>query len=113
MPPLITRVEPREIERLSCDDLVRLLHRLLYCEAKKLGIKTPKILVPFQTNVPDGGRDGRWDTEIGQHEYIPRKLTFYQVKAERITKPMCRDEMVFQEKQEGSQKTVLDRKSVV
>jgi hypothetical protein len=51
------------------------------------------ILVPFQITVPDGGRDGKWEADIGEHDYIPRPITFYQCKAEHVTREICCDEV--------------------
>src|SRR5687768_10772307 len=107
MPQLITKIEPKEIEQLGPDDLVRLLHRLLHCEARYFGLQKTGILVPFQINVPDGGRDGRWNANIGQHEFIPRPLTFYQCKADHITEAMCRDEVAPEKKTKKSKAPVL------
>lgn len=91
-------LHPKEIQQLSAEDLVRLLHCLLHCEARKYQLTKPGILVPFQINVPDGGRDGQWDADIGAHEYIPRPNTYYQCKAERITPASAQDEVVVEKK---------------
>ena len=90
---LITKIEPGEIEQLGSDSLVRLLHRLLLCEAKAAGLRRTGILVPYQITVPDGGSDGEWRGECAPNEFIPRKWTRYQCKAERITEARCRDEI--------------------
>ena len=94
----LTRLEAKEIEQLTSGQLVELLHRLLFCEARKLGVGKPGILVPAQINVPDGGQDGRWNADIEPHDYIPRSLTLYQCKAEHIDAAMCRKEMTITKK---------------
>jgi hypothetical protein len=98
MAQLLTRIEPQQIEQLGPDDLVRLLHRLLHCEARKLWLARAGILVPFQITVPDGGSDGTWNADIGPHDYIPRTLTYYQCKAERVTEGLCRGELASKNK---------------
>ena len=90
---LITKIEPGEIEQLGSESLVRLLHRLLLCEARALGLRHSGILVPYQITVPDGGSDGEWRAQTAPNEFIPRKWTRYQCKAERITAVTCRDEI--------------------
>lgn len=96
MPTLLTRIEPDEIKQLGADDLVRLLHRLLLCDARAMGVGKPGILVPYEINVPDGGSDGEWkskDASFIPNEFIPRAWTRYQCKAERLTSAKCREEV--------------------
>jgi hypothetical protein len=69
----LNRVGPDHIERLGPEQLVRLLNVLLHAEAKDRLLAKHGIHVPFQITVPDGGRDGKWEAEIGEYEYIPRK----------------------------------------
>ena len=59
----LNRLEPKEVEALDAGQLVRLLHRLLLCEARHHHIKNPNILVPYQINVPDGVR---WTPNVRQ-----------------------------------------------
>lgn len=103
----LNQLLPKEIEHLDADELVRLLHRLLHCEARHRQLRTPEILVPFQINVPDGGRDGKWHTDIGSHEYIPRALTYYQCKAEHITAADCEKEVAPEKKNEDGKITYV------
>jgi len=100
MSQAFNHLDPKELYQLTADDLVRLLHRLLHCEARHYQLSKAGILVPFQITVPDGGRDGSWNADIGQHDYIPRPATFYQCKAEHVTAPICRDEVATEKKGE-------------
>lgn len=90
----LTGIEPSHIERLDPDKLVKLLHFLLHCEAFKRSILNHGILVPFQINVPDGGRDAQWNHEIEDYEYIPRSKTYYQAKASNLTIGKCKAELI-------------------
>ena len=98
MPEMLTKLDPKEIEQLGPEELVRLLHRLLHCEARRLSLQKAGILVPFQITVPDGGRDGLWDAPIDAYDYIPRERTYYQCKAEKVTEAVCRDEVAVEKK---------------
>ena len=93
MSKLITRIEPDEIKLLGPDSLVHLLHRLLLCEARATGLSRFGILVPYEITVPDGGSDGEWKAQSAPNEFIPRKWTRYQCKAEQITEAKCRAEI--------------------
>ncbi|SRR5216683_1678975 len=76
------------------EELVRLLDLLLRGEARDRLLEKHGIFVPFQINAPDGGRDGRWDAQIKDCEYIPRLLTYYQCKAQSLTDADCRAEIL-------------------
>ena len=108
----LTQLSPKEIELLNAEDLVRLLHRLLHCEARHRQLKTPGILVPFQINVPDGGRDAQWHTDIGAHEFIPRPLTYYQCKAEHITAADCEKEVAPEKRDKDGKSTYVVKERV-
>jgi hypothetical protein len=90
----LNRVGPDHIERLSPTQFVKLLDILLHAEAKDRLLAKHGIHVPFQITVPDGGRDGKWEAEIVAYEYIPRKLTYYQSKAQSLTEGECRAEVL-------------------
>lgn len=98
MSQFITRVEPDQIKQLDSTELVRLLHRLLHCEALAMELNQPGILVPYEITVPDGGSDGQWkpkdiNAAFLPNEFIPRSWTRYQCKAEHLTAGKCRDEV--------------------
>jgi len=98
MSNLFTKIEPDEIKLLKSDTLVRLLHRLLLCEARAMALNRHGILVPYEITVPDGGSDGEWKPKgdgngFVPNEYIPRSWTRYQCKAEHITEGKCRAEI--------------------
>ncbi len=42
----LNHLEPSEIQQLDAINLVRLLHRLLLCEARHHHLKAPDVLVP-------------------------------------------------------------------
>ncbi len=94
----LNTIEPDDIKRLGADDLVRLLDLLLRGEARNRLLGKHGIFVPFQINVPDGGRDGRWEAPVEDCEYIPRSLTYYQCKAQPLTDAQCRAEMLQSDK---------------
>ena len=93
----LNEIEPDDIKRLNADQLVRLLHILLHAEARDRLVEKHGIFVPFQINVPDGGRDGRWNAAISECEYIPRNLTYYQCKASYLGNADCRNELLRQD----------------
>lgn len=86
-------IKPEDIQQLDAANLVRLLHRLLHCEARALGLAKHGILVPCQITVADGGSDGEWRADYAPSEYIPRTWTRYQCKASLITVADCRAEI--------------------
>ena len=98
MSKLFTKIEPNEIKQLGSDTLVRLLHRLLHCEALAMGLSSHGIFVPYEITVPDGGSDGEWRAQSTTNEYIPRNWTRYQCTAEHITASKCRDEVAPEDK---------------
>lgn len=51
-------VQPDEIKDFTGDQLVALLRRLLYAEARKAGVPLRGVEVPLQITVADGGQDG-------------------------------------------------------
>lgn len=89
----ITQVEAKDIGCLDGSQLVRLLHVLLLAEARSRNINKTGIHVPFEINVADGGSDGQWDGEIEANDYIPKKLTVFQSKAQDLSPAQCADEM--------------------
>jgi hypothetical protein len=89
----INQVEPADIGRLDASQLVRLLHVLLHAEARCRNINKTGIHVPFEINVADGGSDGQWNGEIEANDYIPKKLTVFQCKAQELGPSQCADEM--------------------
>jgi hypothetical protein len=90
----LNQIEPDDIKQLGPDQMVRLLDLLLHAEAKDRFLLKHGIHVPFQITVPDGGRDGKWDADIDPYEYIPKKLTYYQSKAQTLTDGQCRAEIL-------------------
>ena len=90
----LNKIAPDDIQRLGADELVRFLHFLLHGEARDRPIGKHGIFVPFLITVPDGGRDGKWEADIEDCEYIPRGLTYYQCKAQALTDTDCRKELL-------------------
>lgn len=76
-------VHPDEIKDFTGDQLVALLRRLLYAEARKAGVPLRGVDVPLQITVADGGRDGSifWDGGNASTDYLPSRDIVFQCKA--------------------------------
>lgn len=79
----IFRIDSSDINRLSDIQLTQLLHLLLQSEAFRFGIAQRAAEVALNITVGDGGEDGRisWDNGPEQTDYLPNRLTMFQVKA--------------------------------
>lgn len=88
-------VEAELIERLDPGQLVRLLKQLLYLEAERHALPRSAPSVPLQISVPDGGEDGRIQWEHGPEmtDFVPRRFTIYQCKAQVISPAQCAKEV--------------------
>lgn len=89
----LNKIEAPDIKILDAGQLVRLLNTLLSAEARHRNIDKSGIHVPFEINVKDGGADGQWDGDIEPNDYIPKKLTFYQAKAQKMGPADCASEI--------------------
>ena len=89
-------VEKKEIEQLGSEDLVRVLKKLLSLEAKKFGIFQSAVSVTLNVNDPDGGGDGliKWENGPQRTEWIPRRFTVFQSKAEEMGPQKCVNEIL-------------------
>jgi hypothetical protein len=87
----LNRIESDHVARLEPHELVMLLRFLLYAEAKHRPVA---VHVPLQIYVPDDGEDGRWHGNATPTEYIPGKLTIYQVKAQELSEADCAKAML-------------------
>ncbi len=76
-------VHPDEIKDFSGDQLVALLRRLLYAEARKAGVPLRGVEVPLQITVSDGGQDGSisWEGGNASTDYLPGRDIIFQCKA--------------------------------
>ncbi len=76
-------VQPNEIKDFTGDQLVALLRRLLYAEARKAGVPLRGVEVPLQITVADGGQDGSisWDGGNASTDYLPGRDIIFQCKA--------------------------------
>lgn len=76
-------VHPDEIKDFNGDQLVVLLRRLLYAEARKAGVPLRGVVVPLQITVADGGQDGRifWTGGNSSTDYLPGRDIVFQCKA--------------------------------
>lgn len=90
----LNKIGPEHIQRLGPEQLVRLLNLLLHAEARTHCFGKHGIHVPYQITVPDGGKDGQWAADIKDCEYIPRRLTYYQCKAQSMSDADCRGEIL-------------------
>ena len=104
-------VEKKEIEQLGSKDLVRVLKKLLSLEAKKFDIFQSAVSVTLNVNDPDGGGDGliKWENGPQRTDWIPRRFTVFQSKAEEMGPQDCVNEILDkQEKIKPKVKEVLD-----
>lgn len=76
-------VHPDEIKGFTGDQLVVLLRRLLYAEARKAGVPLRGVEVPLQITVADGGQDGSisWEGGNASTDYFPGRDIVFQCKA--------------------------------
>jgi len=76
-------VHPDEIKGFTGDQLVALLRRLLYAEARKAGVPLRGVEVPLQITVADGGQDGSisWEGGMDSTDYFPGRDIVFQCKA--------------------------------
>jgi hypothetical protein len=76
-------VHPNEIKDFTGDELVELLRRLLYAEARKVGVPLRGVSVPLQITVADGGQDAHvtWDGGEASTDYFPGRDIVFQCKA--------------------------------
>jgi hypothetical protein len=91
----ITQVTEEDVARLDALELVKVTHKLLLCEARRLGIERPNLYSTTRINVADGGRDLGWENSISVPcAYIPRDKTFYQCKASQLTPGVIKNEIL-------------------
>ncbi|MBZ9938980.1 hypothetical protein LB518_21970 [Mesorhizobium sp. BR1-1-16] len=76
-------VHPDEIKDFTGDELVELLRRLLYAEARKAGVPLRGVHVPLQITVADGGQDASiiWTGGEASTDYLPGRDMIFQCKA--------------------------------
>lgn len=76
-------VHPDEIKDFTGDQLVALLRRLLYAEARNAGVPLRGVDVPLQITVADGGQDGSifWEGGNASTDYFPSRDIIFQCKA--------------------------------
>jgi hypothetical protein len=76
-------VHPDEIQDFTGDQLVELLRRLLFAEARKAGVPLRGVDVPLQITVADGGQDGTvfWKGGESSTDYFPSRDIVFQCKA--------------------------------
>lgn len=76
-------VHPDEIKDFTGDELVELLRRLLYAEARKAGVPLRGVDVPLQITVADGGQDATisWIGGEASTDYFPGRDIVFQCKA--------------------------------
>lgn len=76
-------VHHNEIKDFTGDELVELLRRLLYAEARKAGVPLRNVHVPLQITVADGGQDASilWTGGKASTDYFPGRDIIFQCKA--------------------------------
>lgn len=94
-------VEAEHIGRLDQYQLTRLLRILLWLEAGEHELCRSGIRVPLEINVADGGEDGRieWDGGPESTEFVPKRATLFQCKAQEMGPQECYDELLFDKDQ--------------
>ena len=80
------KIESANIKLLSDIQLTQLLSELLHSEAYKFGIAQRSSEVGLNIRAGDGGEDGRisWSGEPEQTDYLPNRLTMFQIKATQM-----------------------------
>ncbi|KIC33608.1 hypothetical protein [Leisingera sp. ANG-S5] len=76
-------VHPNEIKDFTGDELVELLRRLLYAEARNANVPLRGVDVPLQITVADGGQDARiaWTGGAKSTNFLPSCDITFQCKA--------------------------------
>jgi hypothetical protein len=89
------QVTAEHISRLKDVQLTTLLRRLLHLEAERYGLPTSGVSVPLNITVSDGGEDGRiqWSAGLKHTNWIPRRLTLFQIKATSLSPEQCANEL--------------------
>ncbi|MFC2088515.1 hypothetical protein ACFLSX_02855 [Calditrichota bacterium] len=79
----IFKIEENHIVQLDSRQLHQILRRLLYLEAKQLGLVNKSIEVSLSIYIPDGGTDGKIEWQLGPQrgEFIPNTLSYFQCKS--------------------------------
>ncbi len=86
----IFTVKNEHLERLDQNTSVEFFQKLLWAEARRLGIEISDITVSSWNNVPDGGVDASVNTDIqitGGQGLIQQGKSSYQIKAGKTFKP--------------------------
>lgn len=80
-------IDETVIKELSDVSAVKLLHKLIYAEAKRLSIPADVISVPYEVDTPDGGIDAVFTSEqsFTGSQLISEGNTYYQVKSGKIS----------------------------
>jgi hypothetical protein len=80
-------VTEKEISRLAPAELVELLDKLLAAESWAFGLPGRAAQGTFKITIPDGGEDFRihWSGPPDETDFIPRRFTVFQSKAEKLT----------------------------
>lgn len=79
---MIFDVSAEQVERLTANQVVELLRRLVHAELLQHKIALRSSSVPAQINIPDGGEDGRveWSGGPNQTDWLPSRFTVFQSK---------------------------------
>ena len=92
IPPFALEVQ--ELASLGADRAVEFFRRLLWAEAKRVGIGRNVILVPDCINVGDGGIDAYVDGATpATDEVIPNGTNGFQIKASDLLPASCKKEL--------------------
>ena len=108
---MIFEVNAEQIERLTANQVVELLRRLIHAELLKHKIALRSGSVPAQINIPDGGEDGRveWSGGPNQTDWLPSRFTVFQSKRGATSPKGLKAETWTKASQKASQTRVLNK----
>lgn len=75
------------LESLDAVAATKAFRNLLWCEARRIGLSTHKIVISLRTNISDGGIDARVDGAVAVDSIIIGGATYFQIKAGQAFKP--------------------------
>lgn len=91
---LLFSLQPDNLANLHPEQSVEFMRRLLWAEARRVGIGEHLVTVPDCINTPDGGVDATIeDADPTDNSLILPGLTGYQIKSSDLSPQKCREEL--------------------
>ena len=107
---LLFSLQPSDLANLRPEQSVEFMRRLLWAEARRVGIGGHLVTVPDCINTPDGGVDATIeDAAPTDNSLILPGLTGYQIKSSDLSPKKCREELYGQNKIENPLKPEIKR----